>query len=92
MVWSGIPVRVPDQTAHLDRPYDSIAITTEDIDATSTNPNELSFRQTSNQKVIVVAGRIPKGKGSNRALSCYTLPIPSLPRLRPTGMRGRYHL
>ena len=51
VVWSGISVRIPDQTAHLDRTYDSISITTEDIDATSTNPNRLSCLQTSNPKV-----------------------------------------
>ena len=55
-----------------------IAITTEDIDATGTNPNRLSCLQTSNPKVIV-AGRIPKDKGLHRALSCYTLPIPRYP-------------
>ena len=38
MVWSGISVRIPDQTAHLDRTYDIIAITTEYIYATCTNP------------------------------------------------------
>ncbi len=55
-----------------------IAIITEYIDATSTNPNGLFHRQTSNQKVIV-ASINPKGKVSNRALSCYALPIPLYP-------------
>ncbi len=36
-----------------------IAIITEYIDATSTNPNRRSYRQTSNPKVSV-AGTIPK--------------------------------
>ncbi len=37
VVWSGISVRIPDQTAHLDRTYDSISITTEFIYGSCTN-------------------------------------------------------
>jgi hypothetical protein len=94
VVWSGISVRIPDQTAHLDRTYDSISITTDDIDAITTNPE--GHPRTSEPKGLSWPPQLRRkgvegGAGATRGrfpLYCgparrYARPRPPLPRPVP---------
>ncbi len=61
VVWSGISVRIPDQTAHLDRTYDSISITTKFIYGSCTNLE--GYPRTSEPKGHCRGRHNPEGQG-----------------------------